>query len=177
MTKSKPSTPVRIPRSRKSRETSPPPNAPTEIYAVRIVSRSGHQAENYKTWPIGAYLRYRPEQWEDVHGPGGWAGYDAAKLDRATFTSRNGANGIIRFMQRKFPGVECERVAFVEAPRTESFTDKYGTHERCPKGGEHVPDWTTKAPADGMPELIDVWCSKCGRSGSAPHNRLDELQW
>lgn len=81
---------------------------------MKIKARTGHQADNTH-WPIGAFLRYRPAQYEDVHGPGGWAGYDpVTDPTRATFTDRNGANGIIRFMLRSYTGVECELVTFVE---------------------------------------------------------------
>lgn len=87
---------------------------PLEIYAVKIKARTGRQANN-RNWPIGAYLKYRPEQVEDVHGPGGWATYDpVVDISNATFEDKQGADGVIRFMQRRYAGVECELIKFVE---------------------------------------------------------------
>lgn len=101
--------PIRIPRFKKLNESSPLPKTPLEIYAVKIVGATNPY------WPIGAYLRYKPEQYEDVYGPGGRATYEPEeKLSHATFTDRDGAVGIIRFMERH-PGVEFALVKFVEA--------------------------------------------------------------
>jgi hypothetical protein len=84
-----------------------------DIYAVRITGRTGHQRDN-DHWRIGAYLRHRPEAYEDCHGPGGGASYDPTDLPRATFGSKDDADSIILFMHRRYPGVELTRVKFVE---------------------------------------------------------------
>lgn len=40
---------------------------------------------------------------------------------------------------------------------------------------KHKPEWSTTAPADGAPGIVDVWC-RCGISGSV---RIEpaEIQW
>lgn len=44
---------------------------------------------------------------------------------------------------------------------------------------KHEPDWSTTRPADGAPDIIDVWC-KCGTSGSFhadSTNPIEDIQW
>jgi len=40
---------------------------------------------------------------------------------------------------------------------------------------EHKPVWSTLAPADGAPGVVDVWC-ECGLSGSVKIVAAD-IQW
>jgi hypothetical protein len=86
-----------------------------EVFTVKIIARVGHQRTN-EHWPIGAYLSFRPEQFEDVHGPGGWAGYDPGPLSRATFADRKGADKIVAWMADRYPEIKVQLVRFVEAP-------------------------------------------------------------
>lgn len=85
----------------------------TRVYAVRIIDRTGHQSDN-AYWKIGAWLRYRPEQIEDNHGPGGGDTYEPRTLaNEATFTTRAGADSIVKFMHKRYPGVECMTRSFI----------------------------------------------------------------
>ena len=38
--------------------------------------------------------------------------------------------------------------------------------EDCADECDHEPDWSTLAPADDSPGIVDVGCRKCGQSGA-----------
>ena len=40
----------------------------------------------------------------------------------------------------------------------------------------HAPDWSTVKKADGVSDVIDVWCKLCGLSGSFTVPERD-IQW
>lgn len=40
---------------------------------------------------------------------------------------------------------------------------------------EHEPDWQSVRPVPELPGVVDVWCSKCGLSGSITLNKEDIL--
>lgn len=44
------------------------------------------------------------------------------------------------------------------------------------QGVPHEIDWSTARPADGAPGIMDVWCSRCGESGSVRVDP-DEVNW
>lgn len=50
------------------------------------------------------------------------------------------------------------------------------THCQETEDGKHVPDPNSIAQSDGQPFILDVWCKKCGTSGSIVV-MPGEIQW
>ena len=47
----------------------------------------------------------------------------------------------------------------------------------CTDGGKHDPDQLTVSPADGVPGVLDINCSKCGTSGAFRADEPGLIDW
>ena len=85
------------------------------LYCVQIVERKNWPAGN-NAWAVGSYLYWRPEQYEDCFGPGGFACYDSTELlNNADFFERlSAAENAVKWMADRHKDIVCKIIFFKE---------------------------------------------------------------
>jgi DNA-directed RNA polymerase subunit RPC12/RpoP len=94
-----------------------------------------------------------------------WHGYEC--LPCGVLWQVRAKEGIEKLKSSPCP--TCGQTTMLRATWTEE-------EEVCLRGGKHVPDESSVQFADGDKTIVDIWCQKCGRSGSAEITR-GEIQW